>query len=108
MLEVEYRAVRRKPPKDNPDNRRGRRCGYLPVLKVAYEKEVKGCVSCVRQLQDHVLCAVSNRVEVYLLDPSGKLLQIEVVDRETCVRVMRHVDFAFLNGCESEGLALRW
>ena len=79
LLEVEYRAVRRKPPKDNPDNRRGRRCGYLPVLKVAYEKEVKGCVSCVRQLQDHVLCAVSNRVEVYLLDPSGKLLQIAML-----------------------------
>ena len=73
LFEISYAPVR----KARPDSRRrGKRCGFLPILRLAYAKDLKGAAAGVAQLQEHIVVAVSNRLEVYELRDDGGLLQI--------------------------------
>ena len=49
--------------------------GYVPRLKLVVQKELKGVVNCVNQLEEHVVVAVGNSLQVYDVK-DGKFEQI--------------------------------
>ena len=73
LLEVDYAPARRK---SRSASGRGARAGYVARLRPSHALGLRGVVSGLAQVQEHLVLAIVNRVEVYALKGTGELVQI--------------------------------